>query len=333
MVQVFPRIGGRRALLGSAASLVVLGLLAWWLWPRETPPSGTITLSTGAPQGVYQEYGKLLRDSVGGDMPDLRIDLEDSNGSQTNVTRVATGESDFAIAAADAVQTYVDQGKPGADKLRGLARLYDDYVQLIVPATSPVQRVADLKGKRVAVGPQGSGVRLIAGRVLSADGLNIDKDIDARSDTIRTGPDALREGKIDAFFWSGGLPTKGITDLAKKYDFDFRFVPIESDLVAKLHEQGSVYSHYRASVMPADAYPTILRGSTVPTITVANLLITREDMDPRLTEWLTRMVIKSRDRIGKKVHAAQLVDLRTAIYTDPLPLHEGAAEYYQSVKP
>ena len=85
--------------------------------------------------------------------------------------------------------------------------------------------------------------------------------------------------------------------------------------------------------MPADAYPTILRGSTVPTITVANLLITREDMDPRVTQWLTRMVIKSRDRIGKKVHAAQLVDLRTAIYTDPLPLHKGAQQYYQSVKP
>jgi TRAP-type uncharacterized transport system substrate-binding protein len=66
---------------------------------------------------------------------------------------------------------------------------------------------------------------------------------------------------------------------------------------------------------------------------VANLLITRADMDPRITEWLTRTVIKSRDTIGSHVHAAQLVDLRTAIYTAPLDLHEGARRYYRSMKP
>lgn len=84
--------------------------------------------------------------------------------------------------------------------------------------------------------------------------------------------------------------------------------------------------------MPADAYPTILPDA-VPTLTVANLLITRADMDPRLTEWLTRVVLKSRDNIGQHVHAAQVVDLRTAIYTDPLRLHQGARAYYRSVKP
>jgi hypothetical protein len=66
---------------------------------------------------------------------------------------------------------------------------------------------------------------------------------------------------------------------------------------------------------------------------VSNLLITRKDMDPELTEWLTRTVIKSRDGIGHDVHSAQLVDVRTAIYTDPVPLHEGARRYYRSVKP
>lgn len=332
MVRELPRLGRRHALLGSVASLVVFGLLAWWLWPREEPPSGTITLSTGADRGVYQQYGQEMKTALAEDMPRLKIELKSSNGSQTNVRRVATGESDFAIAAADAVQTYLGEDKPGAGKLRGLARLYDDYVQVVVPVTSPIQSITDLRGKRVAVGPEGSGVRLIAERVLAAEGLDIDKDIQSRPDTIRTSPDALRSGGIDAFFWSGGLPTKGLSDLAAT-GYEFRFVPIGSELVAKLHGEDDSFLHYRASVMPADAYPTILRGSTVPTITVANLLITREDMDPRLTEWLTRMVIKNRDRIGKDVHAAQLVDLRTAIYTDPLLLQKGAKQYYQSVKP
>lgn len=332
MVHVLPRIGKRHALLGSMASLVVLGLLAWWLWPSEEPPSGTITVTTGADRGVYQEYSSRLRNAIAGDMPKLRVQLLPSNGSQTNVRRVATGQADFAIAAADAVQTYIDEDQPGAAQLRGVARLYDDYIQLVVPAGSTIQNVSELKGKRVAVGPEGSGVRLIAERLLTADGLDIDKDIDARRDTIGTSLDALRTGRIDAFFWSGGLPTKGLTELAEKEKYDFRFVPIRSDLVTKLHDQGGVFSHYRASVMPADAYPTILRHS-VPTLTVANLLITRADMDPRLTEWLTRVVLKSRDNIGQHVHAAQVVDLRTAIYTEPLRLHRGAREYYRSVKP
>jgi TRAP-type uncharacterized transport system substrate-binding protein len=77
----------------------------------------------------------------------------------------------------------------------------------------------------------------------------------------------------------------------------------------------------------------VQHGSAVPTIAVSNLLMTRKDMDPRLTEWMTRTVIKSRDDIGAHVHSAQLVDLRTAIYTDPLMLHEGARRYYRSVKP
>lgn len=85
--------------------------------------------------------------------------------------------------------------------------------------------------------------------------------------------------------------------------------------------------------MPADAYPAAQQGGSVQTLAVANFLITREDSDARLTEELTRTVINSRDHIGSQVHAAQLVDLRTAIYTDPLPLHEGARRYYRSVKP
>jgi TRAP transporter TAXI family solute receptor len=110
-------------------------------------------------------------------------------------------------------------------------------------------------------------------------------------------------------------------------------VPIDATLVARLHDQGGATRYYRATKMPESAYPTIQRGKAVPTLAVSNLLITRSDMDPRLTEWLTRTVLDSRDLIGATVHSAQLVDVRTAIYTDPLKLHVGAQRYYQSVKP
>lgn len=85
--------------------------------------------------------------------------------------------------------------------------------------------------------------------------------------------------------------------------------------------------------MPQDAYARARNTSAVATLAVPNLLVTTEGTDPELTERFTRTVILSRDGIGHEVHAAQLVDLRTAIYTDPLDLHEGARRYYRSVKP
>ncbi|MFK4146798.1 TAXI family TRAP transporter solute-binding subunit [Streptomyces sp. NPDC004065] len=332
MSKVFPPIGRRRALQGSAAGVVVLGLLLWWLAPLgDEPPSGTVTFSTGTLSGVYQEYGVRLRAAFRKDMPNLKVRLLTSDGSQENVTRVATGRADFTIAAADAVETYELNNSPNATRLRGVARLYDDYVQLVVPRDSHVTSVAGLRGKRVAIGPPKSGVRLIAERVLRAAGIDPEKDIRPMSDGIDTGPGRLRQGAIDAFFWSGGLPTDGLKQLAGT--FAFRFVPIGPGLVAKLHAQGGATRYYRATNMPESAYPTVQNGSAVPTIAVSNVLMTRQDMDPRLTEWVTRAVIKSRDGIGAHVHSAQLVDVRTAIYTDPLMLHEGARRYYRSVKP
>ncbi|MFG2474421.1 TAXI family TRAP transporter solute-binding subunit [Streptomyces fagopyri] len=332
MFQALPRIGKRRALFGSAAAFAVLGLLLWWLLPLgEESPGGSITFSTGTPTGVYQKYGVLLQSAIAKDMPRLDVRLKNSDGSQENVRRVATGQADFTIAAADAVETYLLEDKPGAGRLRGCARLYDDYVHLVVPRSSSVRSVADLRGKKVAVGPDGSGVRLIAEHVLQAAGLDPKKDIKPFSDGIGTMPDLLEHHRIDAFFWSGGLPTSAVQKLSD--DFDIRLVPIGSDLVAKLHEQGGASRYYRAALMPADAYPAAQQGGSVQTLAVANFLITRENSDPRLTEELTRTVINSRDHIGSQVHAAQLVDLRTAIYTDPLPLHEGARRYYRSVKP
>ncbi|CAL9579766.1 TAXI family TRAP transporter solute-binding subunit [Streptomyces sp. enrichment culture] len=332
MVKLLSRIGGRRALQGAGAAFVALGLLLWWLLPLgEEPPSGSITFSTGTPQGVYQKYGSLLQQAFKRNMPDLEVRLQLSDGSQKNVARVATGTADFTIAAADAVETYREDGGPGAEQLRGVARLYDDYVHLVVPRDSQVESVEDLKGKRVAIGLPDSGVRLIATQVLQTAGIDPQTDITPLSDGIDTGPDGLRSGAIDAFFWSGGLPTDGITRLAD--DFALRFVPLDADFVAKLQSRGGATRYYRPTVMPESAYPAVQHGTPVPTMAVSNLLVTRADTDAELTEWLTRTVIRSRDRIGADVHSAQLVDLRTAIYTDPVPLHEGARRYYRSVKP
>ncbi|MFJ6184911.1 TAXI family TRAP transporter solute-binding subunit [Streptomyces sp. NPDC092295] len=327
------RISRGRALRGAAALLVLLGLLLWWLLPIGTSsPTGSVTFSTGVKTGVYQRYGTLLKQDLARDLPDVSIQLRTSEGSQQNIAWVAAGEADFTIATADAVAKYQKDGKAGADRLRGCARLYDDYVQLVVAKDSDIRSTAGLRGKKVGVGQEGSGVRLIADRVLSAADLDPRKDIVPFSVGIDTMPGLLERGELDAFFWSGGLPTGAVQDLSER--FDIRLVPLESSLVDRLHASGEAASrYYRSAVIPADAYGKAQGGTAVPTVAVANLLVTTDRMSAGLTEGFTRTVIDSRDRIGDEVHPAQLVDLRTAIYTDPLPLHEGAKRYYRSEKP
>ncbi|MER5888937.1 TAXI family TRAP transporter solute-binding subunit [Streptomyces sp. NPDC001941] len=333
MLLLPPRLSRRRAFQGAAAALVAFALLVWWLLSAgESSPRGRITFSTGVPSGVYQLYGEMLEKALARDLPDVSITLRNSEGSQQNLDRVVSGEADFTVATADAVAKYRRDGKPGADRLRGCARLYDDYVQLVVPKGSRVRSASDLRGMRVGVGQQGSGVRLIAERVLSAAGLDPQDDVKPVSAGIDTMPGLLQRGELDAFFWSGGLPTNAVQRLSER--FPIRLVPLEDELVDRLHQEGEEATrYYRSAVVPADAYELAQDRLPVKTVAVANLLVTTDRADPDLTEGFTRTVIDSRDAVGHRVHPAQLVDLRTAIYTDPLPLHEGARRYYRSVKP
>jgi TRAP transporter TAXI family solute receptor len=325
----FPGIGRRHFVQASLAVAAALALLLWWLVPSGGPsyPGQPISFSTGVRNGVYETYAEMLKTDLANDLPGVRVDLNRSQGSVENVERVATGKAGFAIAAADAVADYHG---PGASRLRACARLYDDYLQLVVPAGSAVKSAADLRGKRVGIGQAGSGVNLVATRLLQAAGLSGSSDLKAEAVGIDKAPGMLRSGKLDAFFWSGGLPTKAVADLAKV--MAIKLVPL-GDLADKLHNLDPNTSYYRQAVMPADAYRKVQKGQAVQTVAIANLLITTDRADAGLVERITRTVIDSRDRIGRVVHAAQLVDLRTAIYTNPLKLHEGAQRYYRSVKP
>ncbi|HCA86200.1 MAG TPA: hypothetical protein DEQ61_12275 [Streptomyces sp.] len=325
------RTGGRRAVQAALAGGTALALLLWWLLPMGGEPAvrGVMSFTTGVPTGVYSRYGELLKQRLAHDLPEVEVRLRASEGSVQNIERLVSGEANFTIATADSVAAYRHERRPGAAGLRACARLYDDYMQLVVPAGSDVGSAAELRGKRVGIGQPGSGVSLITGRLLKAAGLDVEKDITAVPVGIDRMPQLLRDGELDAFFWSGGLPTGAVADLAER--FDIRLVQL-GDLTTELHRQGASPRHYRAAVMPADAYPRAQQGLAVKTVAVANLLVTTERTDPDLAEGITRTVIDSRDRIGRQVHAAQLVDLRTAIFTDPLELHEGASRYYRSVK-
>jgi TRAP transporter TAXI family solute receptor len=329
--RVLPRAVRRRAVQLSAAAVALLALLVWWAVPGGGATlRGDVTFATGVPTGVYARYGTLLKERLARDLPEVRVRLTPSQGSLQNIDMVVSGKADFTIAQADAVAAYLRDDGKDADRLRAVARLYDDYMQLVVPADSPVHSAADLAGLRVGMGEPRSGVSLVAGRLLRAAGLDRRTDVVEVPEGIDRMPGLLQRGELDAFFWSGGLPTTAVQRLADR--MRIRLVPL-GDLLPRLHEIRPLARAYRSAVMPADAYPAVQQGEPVRTVAVANLLVTTDRTDAALTEAVTRSVIRSRDQIGNQVHAAQKVDLRTAIYTDPLPLHAGAERYYREVKP
>ncbi|WP_438290515.1 TAXI family TRAP transporter solute-binding subunit [Streptomyces sp. HUAS TT7] len=331
MASIRPRPWSRLLVLIGGVVMALM-LLAWWLWPLGAgpAPSGRATIATGVPTGVYVKYGELLKQDLAHDQPGLQVRLTNSQGSVENLQRVATGQADFAFATVDAVTAYLAQHPQDGGRLRACARLYDDFVQLVVPKNSKVGSVQDLRGLRVGIGESGSGVQLVARSLLRAAGLDSDHDITPTRAGIDTMPALLRAGRLDAFFWSGGLPTSAVQNLAGSYPI--KLVQL-GDLVEPLHRQGSFAQRYRTAALPPDLYPEIGSSESVNTVAIANLLITADHVSAELTQAVTRTVINGRDRIGQQVHAAQNVDLRTAIFTDPLPLHEGAQRYYRSVKP
>ncbi|MBC3844181.1 TAXI family TRAP transporter solute-binding subunit [Streptacidiphilus sp. 4-A2] len=329
----------RSRLVRTVTALVVLaaGATAWWLaTPGGVPyPTGTFGMATGSAGGVYALYGQLLKPAVQQEIPGVKLRLDPTAGGPQNLQRIVAGQDDFGIATADAIAHFT---APGATQLRALGRLYDDYVQLVVPSDSPIETVADLRGKRVGVGQADSGVALIAGGVLQVAGLDPARgDLTPLPLGIDDSATQLREGHIDAFFWSGGLPSSAVTTLSKQ--MKVRLIPLGQlsaamdTLAGQEDPDAREVQIYRSSTVPTSAYPEMSPYSAVQTLAVANMMVTRADVPAGLVQRMTGVLIDSRDSIGEQVHPAQMVDIRSAIYTDPLPLAEGARRYYVSVKP
>jgi TRAP transporter TAXI family solute receptor len=291
---------------------------------RVVPP-GTVEIATGSTQGVYYRYGTAFADVVEAELPGVRAHARSTEGSVENLRRVAAGQSTVAFSAADAAGDAVTGHGVFSGRLpvRALARVYDDYVHLVVPAGSSVRSAADIRGRQVSIGQAGSGTELIANRVLAALGMVPGRDLTAARLGIDASVEALRAERVDAFFWSGGLPTSGVVALAR--DMPIRLVPLGS-LAPALRRYSRTY---RAAAVPAGTYPGV---PAVLTIAVPNYLVTRADADATLVYELTRLLFRSRERIARQVSLAGVLDARAAIETFPVALHPGALRYYRETK-
>jgi hypothetical protein len=285
-----------------------------------------VELATGSTQGVYFRYGTALAGVVESELPGVDVRVRSTEGSVENLQRVAAGDSTFGFAAADAAADAVSgQGPfPAPLPVRAVARVYDEYIHLVVRADSPLRSAGDLRGRRVSVGQTGSGTEIVANRLLAVAGLGGRHDLRAAHLGITDSAEALREGRLDAFFWQGGLPTAGVVSLAGQVRI--RLLPL-GGYAAALRRYSTAY---RPASVPAGSYPGV---PATLTVALPSYIVTRADTDPDLAYQLTRLLFASRERIVHTVSLAGVLDARAAIETFPVELHPGALRYYRDRKP
>lgn len=275
---------------------------------------------------MYYRYGAALAALLHAEMRSRAVDNVTTSGSIDNLRRLAWRQATVAFTAADAAtDAYSGLAAFNAPvPLRAIASLYEDYMHLVVLADSKIHDITDLRRRRVSLGAPGSGTALLAERLLALAG------VPAASITnfplaVDESATALRSGRIDAFFWSGGLPTPEIADLAAQ--LPIRLLPLQG-LSGAMHSTYSIA--YRTATIERGFYPGL---APVTTLAVPDILVTTATADDQLVFDLTQLLFTARDRLARQVPEAAQLDPRAAIYTQPIPLHPAADRYYQSVKP
>lgn len=328
-----PRSPSRRAVL--AAGAVAAAGTAFGCAPFGDEPGyrrGPLTIAAGVTDGVYYMYAEALARHLTRALSGVTPRVNATNGSEDNVAQVIDGTATFGFAEAPVLARTL-ASFTGHD-LAGLAHIFDDYLHLVVTERSGISSVAELRGRhrRISVDLPGSGVELEARRVLSVLGWRAHRDYQPVHADLSNSIAMLRDGRIDAFFWSGGLPTAAITRLIGQSGPGAHPVPIRLLALGRLGERmvRRYGPYYRTSTIPNMMYPGT---GAVSSLALPNYIITRREVDRGLAYHITKVIISARDAIATTVPAANQLDMHSAIQTGDLDLHPGAADYYRSIKP
>jgi TRAP transporter TAXI family solute receptor len=281
---------------------------------------GRITIATGNTGGVYYTLGGGLAQLISDNTP-LKASAAETGASVQNIQQLVAGDYDIAFALADTAADAVEgkasfEGKP--QDIAALARIYPNYTQVVVRADSGINSVADMKGKAISTGSPKSGTEVIANRLLTAAGLS-ETDISAQRLALRPTVDQMKAGQIDGLFWSGGLPTPELTDLTTSLGDDIKFIDI-SDLLDDLQKINPVYE---GGSLPADTYGL---AADIPTIVVPNMLLVNKDFPAGNACAITKLIFDKKADLAKVHKAANAIDRKKAVETDPVELHPGAAQ-------
>ena len=290
-----------------------------------------LSIATGGTAGVYYPYGGGLAGLISKYVTNTEAAAEATQASAENMQFILRGRADLAFALADTVyDAYAGQASfkdIGKVPVRALAVLYSNYMHLVATEESGIKTVADLKGKRVSVNTAGSGTEIIANRIMEAAGINPEKDIQRQRLSVGESVNAMKDKKIDAFWWSGGSPTAGVTDLTSTPGMKVRFIA-NAEYIQKMSDKYGPF--YFKLPMPKGTYPT--QDADVDTVGVANLLVVNEKFDASLAYDILKMMVDKKADLGL-IHAeGKNFGLPQATVGSPVPFHAGAIKFYADNK-
>lgn len=286
----------------------------------EVTSDARLSIATGNTTGVYYALGGAYAEAINQQTDGkLKATAAETSASLQNIQQLVAGTHQVAFSLADTAADAVN-GMAAFDDdqpIAALSRLYPNYTQVIVRSDAGINSILDMRGKRVSTGSPNSGTEVIANRMLEAAGLDPKNDVQAQRTELGKTVEGMKDGSIDAMFWSGGLPTGGITDLFVSQRDNVKFIDV-TDTLPKLQNINPIYEE---GVIPASTYQT---PTDVATVVVPNLLLVKNDMDGNTACVLTKALFDHRPELVKVNKAAEGISLDTARETMPVPLHPGA---------
>ena len=286
-----------------------------------------LSIATGGTGGVYYPLGGGLGAVLSKAIPGVSATAEVTGGSVANMQLVGTGKPYLAFTQADAA---IDALK-GQDKFAGkpipvrtLAVLYPNRMHVVTIDGTGITKIGDIKGKRVSTGSGGSATEVFAFRVIEAAGLDKDKDMKRERLGVAESVNALKDRKIDAFFWVGGLPTAAVTDLANSPGVKIKMIDIAHLVPAMTKKHGNIYIK---DVIRKDVYKGMEADNQAATVT--NLLAVHQDMNEALAYKIVKALFDHRDdliRVHKEAENIKLENQKTE--ASSIPWHPAAIKYY-----
>lgn len=298
-----------------------------WVPAALSAPVVRLSIVTGGTGGVYFPLGGGLAQLISRHIPNTQATAEVTSASVDNMRLIGAKRADLALTLAD---TAFDAFKGEAAfrgnpiPIRTLTPIYNNFNHLVTIEGTGVTTIADVKGKRVSVGSPGSGTEVTALRILEAAGIDPDRDIRKERLGVAESADALRDRKIDAFFWSGGLPTAAVLDLATTPGIRMRLVPLDTTIPNLQRKYGNLYFR---SVILKEIYPGT--PANAPTVGVANLIVVHQDFSADLAYQITKLIYERRAELAAVHKEAANITIIGVAGRSPVPFHPGAARYFR----
>ena len=287
----------------------------------------TISIGTGGTGGVYYPLGGAVANVLSKNLPGMQATAEVTGGSVDNLKLIASGQSEIGFTMADAALDALN----GVDKFRQkvplqtLLVLYPNRMHVVTIEGTGISTMADLKGKRVSTGSPGSATEVMAFRVIEAAGLDRDKDMRRERLSVAESVNAIKDRKIDAFFWVGGIPTAAVTDLAATPGVKMKLID-HADLAEKMNAKyGKLYA---GGSIPAGAYP----GMTGPNANadVWNILVTGAKMTDDEAYAIVKTLVEKKSDLVAVHKEAEAFSLDNQVQVrSPIPFHPGAMRYFR----